>query len=144
MDDHWVCWRCGADLAHLPRPYGRHAQCPACRADLHVCLMCKHHDTSKAKQCRELAADEVQDKTRANPCEWFQARPDAHLPAAAKTTRPARRELDALFGIPSGVSHAGADSARKALTICSAVTSSVKVARATLDAPLSQRERGWG
>jgi len=50
----------------LRRRFDRSAQAlraacpsPACRAQLHVCQMCSHHDPSKAKQCRELAADEV-------------------------------------------------------------------------------------
>lgn len=117
MGEPWQCWRCGADLADLPRPYGRYAQCPACRADLHVCLMCRHHDTSKAKQCRELAADEVKDKTRANPCEWFQARPGAHLPLPprGKPTRSLRSELDALFDNRADDTPAGNAAARRAL-----------------------------
>lgn len=115
MGDAWACWRCGADLADIPRPYGRYAQCPACRADLHVCLMCRHHDPSKAKQCRELAADEVKDKTRVNACDWFQARPGAHLPAAGKPARPPRGELDALFGDPANATSGSADPARRLL-----------------------------
>ncbi len=102
MADRWQCWRCGADLADVPRPYGRYAQCPACRADLHVCLMCKHHDPNKAKHCRELGADEVRDKARANPCEWFEARPGAHTPRSAPSPTCARSELDALFGNSAG------------------------------------------
>jgi len=115
MDERWQCWRCGADLADLPRPYGRHSLCPACRADLHVCLMCRHHDTRKAKQCRELAADEVKDKTRSNSCEWFQARPGAHAPAAGKPAHDTRRELDALFDNRAGATPARAESARRTL-----------------------------
>lgn len=115
MGELWHCWRCGADLADIPRPYGRHAQCPACRADLHVCLMCRHHDMSKAKHCRELAADEVGEKTRANPCEWFQARAGAHMTAAGTGGSASRSGLEALFGNPAGVTPASAESARRAL-----------------------------
>lgn len=57
--------------------------------------MCRHYDTAKAKHCRETAADEVRDKTRANFCEWFQHRPDAFSPDAGKNHRAG---LDALFG----------------------------------------------
>lgn len=110
MADAPVCWRCGADLAELPAPFGRRAVCPACRAELHVCRMCRHYDTAKAKQCRERAADEVGDKTRANFCDWFQARPDAYREAP----QPAgRAELDSLFG-DGGASRPPGD-ARKAL-----------------------------
>lgn len=115
MAERWQCWRCGAELGDIPRPYGRRAQCPACRADLHVCLMCRHHDTRKAKQCRELAADEVREKTRANPCEWFQARPGAWTMAAGQVASPPRSELDALFGNPTSARSPSGDSARRAL-----------------------------
>lgn len=116
MGENWQCWRCGTDLTDIPRPYGRHAQCPSCRADLHVCLMCRHHDIHKAKQCRERAADEVMDKTRANLCEWFQARPGAHVRGADKADDSTRAKLDALFGAdPAVAPAAGRDSPRRAL-----------------------------
>jgi hypothetical protein len=57
--------------------------------------MCRHYDTAKAKACRETAADEVRDKTRANFCDWFQHRPDAYAPDAPRTGRAG---LDDLFG----------------------------------------------
>lgn len=97
MSEGLVCWKCGAGLDDLPQPLGRRAECPACGAELHVCRLCRHYDPGKAKQCRELAADEVRDKTRANFCEWFQARPGAY--AAAQDGAAARRAaLDSLFG----------------------------------------------
>lgn len=95
MADAPQCWRCGAELLDVPLPLGRRATCPACRAELHVCRMCRHYDTAKAKQCRELAADEIKDKTRANFCEWFQARADAYRAAPPDAGRAA---LDDLFG----------------------------------------------
>ncbi|MFN3593628.1 MAG: hypothetical protein ACK4TK_02960 [Thiobacillaceae bacterium] len=93
----WHCWQCGADISDLPRPYDRFARCPTCRAELHVCRMCRHYDPTKAKHCREPLADEVKDKTRANTCEWFQAAPRASAPPA-RPDRDSRRELDTLFG----------------------------------------------
>ena len=100
MSDELVCWKCGAGLDDLPQPLGRRAECPACGADLHVCRLCRHHDTAKAKQCRELAADEIKDKTRANFCEWFQARAGA-WPASATAAGGGRAALDAMFGGPA-------------------------------------------
>lgn len=67
------CWKCGASLAALSLPLSRTDECRACRAQLHVCRMCRFYDTSKAKSCAEPIADEVQDKTRANFCGYFQA-----------------------------------------------------------------------
>ena len=100
MSDSLHCWKCAASLDDLPQPLARRASCPACGADLHVCRQCRHYDTGKAKQCRELAADDIRDKTRANFCEWFQARSGqpGTVSGAAGNSRAA---LDALFGGPS-------------------------------------------
>ncbi|KAF0102265.1 MAG: hypothetical protein FD187_548 [bacterium] len=93
-----ACWKCGADLKDLPQPLGRRAECLACGAELHVCRQCRHYDSGKAKQCRELAADEVREKTRANFCEWFQASTGA---PAAGATASGSASLDVLFGGPA-------------------------------------------
>lgn len=98
MSNTLVCWKCGADLEDLPQPLGRRAECPACGAELHVCRLCRHFDKAKAKQCREMAADEIKDKTRANFCEWFQARPGAYSDASGPGGN--RAALDSLFGGP--------------------------------------------
>lgn len=117
MSSELVCWKCGASLKAQPLPLGRRSECLACGAELHVCRLCRHFDTNKAKQCRELAADEVQNKTRANFCDWFQpklAAFNANAPAGGSTHNPlddlfggaaaspsktdARSELDKLFG----------------------------------------------
>lgn len=97
MSEELVCWKCGAGLRELPLPLGRRAECLACRAELHVCRMCRHFDPGKAKQCREPMAEEVKDKLRANFCDWFQPRLDAYQ-AAPSPHRPGRAALDSLFG----------------------------------------------
>ncbi len=97
MSDKLMCWKCSAGLEDLPQPLGRRAECPACGVELHVCRQCRHYDTAKAKQCRELVADEVKNKTRANFCEWFQARAGTHA-GSAVTASGGRAALDALFG----------------------------------------------
>ncbi len=99
MDNELFCWKCHASLAALPVPLSRRAECPACNAELHVCRQCRHYDTAKAKQCRELAADEVNDKTRANFCDWFQARTGAV--SGSSPSGGSRAALDALFGGPA-------------------------------------------
>jgi len=99
MSIELTCWKCGADLKDVPQPLGRRAECPVCGAELHVCRQCRHYDTGKAKQCRELAADEIKDKTRANFCEWFQAGVGGHGGSGGKGSD--RSALDALFGGPA-------------------------------------------
>lgn len=93
-----VCWNCGASVAELPLPLSRRAECAACRAELHVCRMCRFYDPAVAKACREPVADEVRDKTRANFCGYLEIRPDAYRPADTGRARAARDELAALFG----------------------------------------------
>ncbi len=99
MTDDLTCWKCSASLNTVPQPIGRRAECPACRAELHVCRQCRHYDTGKAKQCRERAADEVREKTRANFCDWFQPRPgQTGRQGGGDAAASARAELDKLFG----------------------------------------------
>ena len=96
--DNWVCWKCGKALVDIPLPLARAAECPACRSDLHVCRACLYFDPGVARSCREPVAEDVQDKTRANFCGYFQLRTDAYVPGAADTSAAARAQLDALFG----------------------------------------------
>jgi hypothetical protein len=93
-----VCWKCGASLAGLLLPLGRRDLCPSCRADLHVCKMCRHYYAHRASQCRELAAERVGDKTRANDCGWFVPRPEAYKGGGAVMAQASRSALDVLFG----------------------------------------------
>jgi len=97
MSAELVCWKCGASLKALPLPLGRRAECLACGAELHVCRLCRHYDTGKAKHCRELAADEVKNKTKANFCDWFQPRTNAYG-STASTGSSSSNPLDSLFG----------------------------------------------
>jgi hypothetical protein len=91
------CWKCGAPLVDLPLPVGRSEYCRACRAEVHVCRMCRFYDLSKARQCAEPVAEPVQDKERANFCGYFEPvagrfRPRDPASDAAHTA------LEALFG----------------------------------------------
>jgi hypothetical protein len=46
-------------------------ECPACRHDLHICLNCEFHDPQAYRQCRESIREPVQDKEKANYCDFF-------------------------------------------------------------------------
>jgi len=93
-----ICWKCGASLAGMPLPLARRDRCPSCRADLHVCRLCRHHDPRRAGQCRELAAERVADKQRANDCGGFVPRPDAYQGGGAVMAQASRGALDGVFG----------------------------------------------
>lgn len=48
-------------------------ECPGCGRDLHACLNCEFYDRNAYRQCRESIREPVQDKERANYCDFFQA-----------------------------------------------------------------------
>lgn len=50
---------------------GRRDACEECKADLRCCRNCIQFDVAVAHQCRERRADPVQEKDRANYCEYF-------------------------------------------------------------------------
>ena len=64
------CFQCGTELSFSGTP-GRREECSKCRADVHVCRNCKHHDKTAYNECREPQADVVQEKDRSNFCDFF-------------------------------------------------------------------------
>ncbi len=101
MADNLVCWKCGATLDGLPLPLGRLAECEACRADLHVCRLCRSYDPRVRMGCDEPRAEEVRDKEKANFCDFFQPRPDAFTAFDDSEAKKAKADLEALFGVDS-------------------------------------------
>ena len=61
--------------------------------------MCRFHDPSKSRGCREPVAEHVGDWERANFCGYFDASPDAGDGSREAEARAARAALDALFGL---------------------------------------------
>ena len=64
------CGSCGAKLESAV--VGRRETCPACDAELHACIHCRHYDETVAKGCKEPFAEVPEDKTDANFCDFFQ------------------------------------------------------------------------
>ena len=112
-----TCWRCGASLADVLIPFARVAECPGCRADLHVCRMCEFFDPGVRRGCKEPVADEVSDRERANFCGYFTPAAGAGPGAQDGAAQAARSELDALFDLsPSSPgSPSDSETARRAL-----------------------------
>ncbi|MGH8400395.1 MAG: hypothetical protein ACRESU_04760 [Gammaproteobacteria bacterium] len=92
-----VCWHCGASLKDVPMPLSRLSECLACHAELYVCRMCRFHDSKLRHGCREERAEHVQEKERANFCEYFVPMPNAFQPVDRSGDHAARTQLDALF-----------------------------------------------
>jgi len=96
MPEELRCWKCGAPLPDLSLPVGRAEYCRACRAEIHVCRMCRFYDTRKANQCAEPVAEPVQNKERANFCGYFVPVAGRFRPGSSATGE-ARAALEALF-----------------------------------------------
>jgi hypothetical protein len=94
------CFSCGAEtsLAAGER-VGFRDECTGCRADLHCCRNCAHHDPSSYNECRESQAERVDERERANRCDWFAPGAGAGGARAAEQEQ-ARTKLDALFKKP--------------------------------------------
>ncbi len=97
MKDQLVCWKCGASLRDVVRPIYRTTECQACRADLHVCRLCRSYDPRIIGACAEERADPARDQERANFCDWFKPRANAFQPVDQAATHAAAARLDALF-----------------------------------------------
>jgi hypothetical protein len=69
--------------------------CDRCRADLHVCLNCAHHDPAAYNECRESNAERVLDHDRANRCDYF--RPGTGASAGGEEKSRALADLEDLF-----------------------------------------------
>ena len=117
MERTLTCWKCGGPLADVAVPFARVAECPRCRADLHVCRMCAFFDPGVRRGCKEPVADDVSDRERANFCGYFTPAAGMGPGAEDRTSRAARAELDGLFGLtPSSAASPGdADEARRRL-----------------------------
>ncbi len=83
------CFQCGQEIA-ADRKILREDECPHCSSDLHCCRNCELFDPAVSNQCREPQADWVNDKERANFCEFFgfaeksRARDQRQEPASAR------------------------------------------------------------
>ena len=95
------CWKCGASLAEVLVPFARVAECPTCRADLHVCRMCEFFDPGVRRGCREPVAEEVSDRERANFCGYLTPVAGLGLGAEDGSSQNAGAELAVLFDLPS-------------------------------------------
>ena len=87
------CWKCGVDLREAD--YGRRESCPKCGADTRVCRNCRHYDPGRNNECRESAAEAVEDKTRPNFCDWF--KPSRPAPTGVSQKEDPKDAFNRLF-----------------------------------------------
>ena len=70
-------------------------ECPACGGDLHICLTCEFYDANAYRQCRETIREPVQDKEKANYCDFF--RPSKRNAAGTTAENDSLKKLNDLF-----------------------------------------------
>ncbi len=89
-----TCAFCGKELV-LEDKVKRSDVCPRCHRDLRCCKQCKFYDPHAYNECREVSAERIVDKERANFCEFFVIKGSAQK--EVNTAKEARRALEALF-----------------------------------------------
>ncbi|MBW1721575.1 MAG: hypothetical protein JRH13_03885 [Deltaproteobacteria bacterium] len=76
---------------------GRHDKCPHCGRDLRCCKQCRFYDPGAYNECREVSAERIMDKERANFCDYFQIRGTKGRSGKTLRAKNARDALEALF-----------------------------------------------
>jgi len=67
-----ICYKCGSPLSfETGEKISRKEECASCRASMRCCLMCSFYDTTAYNECRELIAERVVEKDKANFCSYF-------------------------------------------------------------------------
>lgn len=79
-------------------PISRLTTCLDCRADLHVCRLCRYYDPRIRGECLHERAERIVDKTLANFCTYFRPMPDAFHEPGRSAADDARTQLESLFG----------------------------------------------
>ena len=73
----------------------RNDVCPSCGRDLHCCLQCKYYDQGAYNECKEVLAERVVDKEKANLCEYFVLKGTKH--EVQGRSAEAKQALEDLF-----------------------------------------------
>ncbi len=73
----------------------RNDTCLHCGMDLRCCKQCKFYNTGAYNNCREVMAERVVDKERANFCDYFI--PIGESGKMLNEAQRAKKALDALF-----------------------------------------------
>jgi hypothetical protein len=90
-----VCWHCGHTLAAAD--YTREGECPNCRKQTHVCRNCRFFAPGRSNDCFEPVAEPVNDKQRANFCDYFEPGTDTYR--ASGDVDRLKADADALFDL---------------------------------------------
>lgn len=77
---------------------GRRDTCPHCDRDLRCCRQCHFYDPGAYNECKEVSAERIVDKERANFCDYFLVKGTKKAGVrGANRTVEAKKALEALF-----------------------------------------------
>lgn len=88
------CAFCRAQV-HIADNVSRSETCPHCGRDLRCCKQCKFYDPHAYNECREVSAERIVDKERANFCDYYVPRGSARK--SVNRAEDAKKALEALF-----------------------------------------------
>lgn len=92
-----TCWRCDRSIEGHPLPLSTYAECDACGAPLHVCLMCEFHNPVLSTACEETRAEMPRSPEVRNFCGYLSVSGKSRS-ATREGATAARAALDELFG----------------------------------------------
>jgi len=88
------CAFCGEEIS-IAGKVSRNDSCPHCSRDLRCCKQCKFYDPHAYNECREVLAERIVDKERANICEYFVMLGSSQ--GKMNRAQEAKKALEALF-----------------------------------------------
>lgn len=90
------CVFCGNDLS-IEGKVRRQDTCLHCGRDLRCCKQCNFYDLSAYNECKEVSAERILDKERANLCDYYAPRGDQGVSGSLNRNKEAKEALEALF-----------------------------------------------
>ena len=93
------CWKCGIEVPDITavRKVLRTDTCSKCDSDVHACKNCQFYDRQYHNECRETQAEWVNDKERANFCDYFAPSNRPQGAAPKSSTDQVKSAFDGLF-----------------------------------------------
>jgi hypothetical protein len=90
------CVFCGEEI-QIQGVVNRQDTCHHCNRDLRCCKQCKFYDQGAYNECREVSAERIIEKERANFCDYFALRGSKKQGGRVNRARDAKMALEALF-----------------------------------------------